>query len=210
MDNKKVILIMKSLFTLLFVLWMIVVFVLSSQNAEESSNLSGNFIEKILEIKDDFFSKSDNEEKSKNNKLVIEVDNIDYIDENKEEIVTNENKTEKILPKRIEKWQKITRKMAHYTIYAVGGIIIYCMVITYAESRKIKLKNIVIAISIGILNAILDEIHQFFSDGRTPQLFDVIVDTLGIVTGIVVGIIIILVLNGIINYIYERRNEVND
>lgn len=201
---------MKILFTALFILWMAIVFILSNQNAEESSNLSGNFIEKILQVKDEIYSKSNSNNSLENNNLILEVDNIDFITEEDKEIKNSEEKSEKIVSKRIQKWQKLTRKIAHYTIYAVGGIIIYCMIVAYAENRKITIKKILLTTIIGIFYAVLDEIHQFFSDGRSPQIFDVIVDTFGIITGIIIAIIAFLILNRIINYIYERRNEVND
>lgn len=210
MNNKKMLNLLKVLFTILFILWIIAVFILSNQNAKESSNLSGNFIERILQVKDEIISKKEFKNNTIDKSLIIEVDNIDL--DNKEEIVSSEEKIkeDKINEKRIQKWQSLTRKIAHYVIYTVGGIIIYYMIIAYAENNKTTIKKIILTLVLGIINAIFDEIHQFFSDGRTMQISDVIIDTLGIGTGIVIAIIIIFILNRIINYIYERRKIVND
>lgn len=210
MNNKKMLNFLKVLFTILFILWIIAVFILSNQNAKESSNLSGNFIEKILQVKDEIISKKELSNNTIDKASVIEVDNIDL--DNKEKFVNPKEKIEedKINEKRIQKWQSLTRKIAHYVIYAVGGIIIYYMIIAYSENSKITIKKIIFTLMLGVTNAIFDEIHQFFSDGRTMQISDVIIDTLGIGTGISIAIIIIFILNKIINYIYERRKIVND
>lgn len=199
MNNKKTAFIMRIIFTLLFILWMIAIFILSSQNAEQSNDLSGNFIEKILQIKDEMFSENDN----KKSESLVEVDNIS------KDISEKETK-EKPSSNRIQKWQNFTRKMAHYAIYTVEGLIIYCMVVVYSKKQNATIRKILIAISIGVFSAILDEMHQFFSDGRTPQITDVIIDSLGIITGIIIAIILGVIINKIVNCIYERRKKVND
>lgn len=77
--------------------------------------------------------------------------------------------------------QKIIRKTAHFTIYMVLGI----MMTGFFNTYKMKFnKKIIIIIGIGFIYAISDEIHQAITGGgRTPKIFDVLIDTLGTTTG---------------------------
>ena len=43
-----------------------------------------------------------------------------------------------------------------------------------------------IAIISCIIFAILDETHQIFTSGRTPQVLDTIIDSVGAATGIII------------------------
>lgn len=73
----------------------------------------------------------------------------------------------------------IVRKIAHFALYFVLGIIIYLFASIYFSK-----KTILISICICILLASIDELHQLFTVGRTAQIYDVIVDTLGSGSGI--------------------------
>ena len=78
---------------------------------------------------------------------------------------------------------KVVRKLAHYTIYLVGGILI----INYINTLKLKDKQkIIYAILIGLIYAATDEFHQNFIEGRSPLLIDVFIDTIGVITGVCV------------------------
>lgn len=54
-----------------------------------------------------------------------------------------------------------------------------------SDSKLIK-KQIFIILSISIIYAVLDEIHQIFVPGRFPSIGDIIIDTLGIITAIII------------------------
>ncbi len=166
-------------------------------------NLSSMFIEKILEVKDKI-TKNGNQETEISNKSNLNQIN-DKESKKEENIVSNQSNV--ISKNRIQKWQKVTRKMAHFTIYAIGGFVMYCITAIYSENEKITLRKILITVSFGVIYAIFDEIHQFFSDGRTPKVFDVIIDTAGIISGLVIAIVAIFILSKTINYIYERRKN---
>lgn len=57
---------------------------------------------------------------------------------------------------------------------------------------KLKEKNrILISLILGVLYATSDEIHQLFSPGRSAQITDVYIDTLGILVGIFVILLFI-------------------
>ena len=87
----------------------------------------------------------------------------------------------------IEKAEKVVRKLAHYTIYTVGGFLI----MNYAYTTNLKSKEKVLySIAFGAGYAVTDELHQFFMPGRSARAFDVGIDTLGICTGIAVYIMV--------------------
>ena len=87
----------------------------------------------------------------------------------------------------IEQLDKIVRKLAHYSIYTLGGILIINY--AYTTDKNIKQK-IVYSIAFGAFYAITDELHQFFVSNRSARIFDVGIDTLGVMTGILIYILI--------------------
>lgn len=82
---------------------------------------------------------------------------------------------------------KIVRKLAHYTLYTVGGVLIISFAYTMDKTQKEK---ILYSLAFGICFVITDEVHQLFVPGRTGRLLDVGIDTLGIITGILIFLII--------------------
>ncbi|MCI8273204.1 MAG: VanZ family protein [Clostridia bacterium] len=88
--------------------------------------------------------------------------------------------------KIVEKVDRIVRKTAHFTIYAIGGFLI----ISYAYKKDKKKKVLLICIAFGACYAITDELHQFFVSERSASPFDVAIDTMGVITGIVIYLII--------------------
>ncbi len=169
-------------------------------------NLSSMFIEKILEVKDKITKNGNQETEMSNKSNENNLNQINDKESKKEENIVS-NQSNVISKNRIQKWQKVTRKMAHFTIYAIGGFVMYCITAIYSENEKITLRKILITVSFGVIYAIFDEIHQFFSDGRTPKVCDVIIDTAGIISGLVIAIVAIFILSKTINYIYERRKN---
>ena len=57
----------------------------------------------------------------------------------------------------IETLQPIVRKIAHLSIYTLGGMLLYLLVNTYNIN---EIKKIIISILLGITYATTDEIHQ--------------------------------------------------
>lgn len=76
----------------------------------------------------------------------------------------------------------IVRKTAHFTEYAILGILFYFF---YRQilPQKNGLRLFVLAILSSFLYACTDEIHQLFVPGRSGQFTDVLVDTLGAFCG---------------------------
>ena len=127
----------KIIFGILIIIWMITVFMFSSENGEESKNTSDEITTKIVETTI-----------TKENKKI------------EEEVKTqaqNTNKTEEQINKEIDKKQKaeykkkkdetsyFVRKTAHFTLYFIGGILIFNFIGTFSSN---KTKIIVISIDI--------------------------------------------------------------
>lgn len=75
----------------------------------------------------------------------------------------------------------VVRKLAHFSIYFMGGILIY----NFLNAFSIKKKYIIIfSIVWGVIYAMTDEMHQFFIDGRAAQIRDVIIDSCGLIVAI--------------------------
>lgn len=74
---------------------------------------------------------------------------------------------------------RIVRKLAHLTEFTILGGILYVVLRHYIEYG-----TVVKTIGVGIVIASLDEFIQLFSLGRSSQLSDVLIDTVGIIIGI--------------------------
>ncbi len=92
----------------------------------------------------------------------------------------NQNLTEEQTTKLVEDADYVVRKLAHFSIYALGGLLIYSYINTFNLKNN---KKIIISIIIGVLYATFDEFHQYFVDDRSAQILDVGIDSLGILTG---------------------------
>ena len=87
----------------------------------------------------------------------------------------------------VDRIESIVRKIAHYSIYTLVGILLMSLMSTY----KIKeLDRIAISMIIGVIYAATDEIHQAFVPGRGPLVTDVILDSIGVLTGICIVLLV--------------------
>ena len=122
-----------------------------------------------------FFFSSDNANKStkKSNGLIIQISQL-FVGHklSGEEKETN-----------IELYDKFLRKSAHFTLYFILGLLIVNAIYEYKLEET---KMILIALLIAFLYACSDEIHQLFVPGRSGEILDVLIDTLGSLTGIMV------------------------
>ena len=74
---------------------------------------------------------------------------------------------------------RIVRKLAHLTEFTILGGVLYVVL-----RRYIEYGTVIKTIGVGIVIACLDEFIQLFSLGRSSQVFDVLIDTIGIIIGI--------------------------
>lgn len=85
----------------------------------------------------------------------------------------------------IDNYSFIIRKSAHFTLYLVLGLFVY-------NACRDNKKRIIISLFICIFYACTDEFHQLFIIGRSCEIRDVIIDSIGSFIGIL-----------IYNYIYS-------
>lgn len=134
----------KTLSWITVTLWMMLIFVLSSQPAVQSEELS----------------------------IGISKANIEAI-----------KRIEPEAKFSIEKYDDMLRDNAHFFIYLMLGI----LVINALKRNGISGYSCVLfALIICILYAASDEIHQFFVPGRSAQVKDVLIDSIGASAGVLV------------------------
>ena len=100
--------------------------------------------------------------------------------------------------------EPIIRKLAHYSLYMLGGVLIINCINEYIKEYK---KMIIYSSFIGILYAISDELHQLFVNGRSAKIVDVLIDSSGIFTGILIYVFAKKVIKNIINNIREYKGS---
>ena len=84
---------------------------------------------------------------------------------------------------KIEQYVTIVRKSAHFIIYLVLGLLL----ISYIKEYKIvNWKSMFFAFVIAFLYACSDEVHQLFVPGRSGNIIDVGIDSLGAYLGITI------------------------
>ena len=74
---------------------------------------------------------------------------------------------------------RIVRKLAHLTEFTILGGVLYAILRRYIEYGTVAK-----TIGVGVAIASFDEFIQLFSLGRSSQLSDVLIDTVGIIIGI--------------------------
>lgn len=76
---------------------------------------------------------------------------------------------------------KPVRKSAHFFLYFVLGILIINL---FKSFELFNYKTIILAILLCFLYACSDEIHQLFIKGRSCEVRDILIDTIGSLSGI--------------------------
>lgn len=89
------------------------------------------------------------------------------------------NASEEKLETIVEMFDVPVRKVAHFTEYFILGILVF---FTF---RSYGIKNIYIMIAFCFIYSCSDEIHQLFVPGRSGNLIDVILDSLGSFSSII-------------------------
>lgn len=93
---------------------------------------------------------------------------------------STKNLSEKQKQQLVEKSQPAIRKAAHFTIYTLLGINILIFLKTFNINNK---KQIIYTLILCMIYATSDEIHQMFTDDRSPMILDILIDTLGATFG---------------------------
>lgn len=101
----------------------------------------------------------------------------------------------------IKKYHNFVRKLAHYSLYTLWGILTSCLLWLY----NIKgYKQVLYTVAIGFLYACSDEIHQLYVPGRSGQFTDVILDTIGVTTGYFITFIVLSIC---VERIFKKKNN---
>lgn len=95
---------------------------------------------------------------------------------NTTEFIMNRKLTNKERKKYINNYVVIARKTAHFTLYFLLGLTF----INFLKEFNIDdQKKIIYSIVFVFLYACSDEIHQLFINGRSAEILDVLIDTMG-------------------------------
>lgn len=90
----------------------------------------------------------------------------------------------------VEDFQFFVRKSAHFIIYMTLGAL------TYFGFKNIQIKKSVRCLSsiiVCILYSVSDEVHQTFISGRSGQISDVVLDSIGSIAGIGICFLFLLI-----------------
>ena len=98
-----------------------------------------------------------------------------------------QEKPEKEKASIISRIEKVVRKLAHFSIYTILGIILMAI---FSTAKAKALNRLGASLIVGIILATSDEIHQCFVPGRGPLFTDVIIDGLGVLYGILVVMLV--------------------
>lgn len=102
----------------------------------------------------------------------------------------NDELTSKERTALTKKYNGVLRKLAHYTIYLLGGIVIISFINSLTNNKK---RIVILTILSGFAYALSDEIHQSFTPGRDPRFTDVLIDTAGVITGVIIYLISLVI-----------------
>ncbi len=93
--------------------------------------------------------------------------------------------------------QFIVRKTAHLTLYLILGAFALLHFSTY--SRLTLILKVFSSLLLSVLYAVSDEYHQTYILGRSGEIRDVIIDSLGAVIGILIVLVIYKIFKAIKN-----------
>lgn len=79
----------------------------------------------------------------------------------------------------VEKYDGIVRKIAHFGVFGVLGILTYFAAGSLRWIPEFLVKPAYVSLPCCILFAMTDEWHQMFVPGRSCQIKDVVIDSLG-------------------------------
>lgn len=136
------------------------------------------------------FSNQDGEESGGVSKKVTET-----VTKNVKSIQALEKEQKENVLQRIE---SIIRKIAHFSIYTVVGLLLMGIMSTYKLKEN---HRIGISFVIGMIYASSDEIHQAFVPARTAKITDVMIDSMGVLLGILCVLLAIKLVQKIRNKI---------
>lgn len=189
-------------FIVLTVLWMGLIFMMSAQNVDKSSDFSDSFTRLILDILEPgqhTDSPPSSDSPAKDAAVTQSEPSVPVLGGNSTDYDPIPNK----------EWFGVSpggfktsvRKAAHFTMFLCLGILVLCTLLSHF--KKLRLLLPAVAWLICIVYALLDEFHQLFVEGRGAELADVRLDS----TGALVGILLVTACYGIGKGIHVLRTH---
>lgn len=74
-------------------------------------------------------------------------------------------------------------KIVHFVDYLILGVLLFRAFLNTQTDRKFA-KIVVLSIAIAVLYGLIDEMHQYFVPGRTPDIMDFTFDIAGSFAGV--------------------------
>jgi len=99
-------------------------------------------------------------------------------------VTIDKDMTDEEIDEFVDKYSFIIRKVAHLTIYFILGILAY---INLKEYMKVTPALVIYSIIFCLVYASTDEIHQLLVNGRSGNIYDVILDTCGSTLAILIS-----------------------
>ena len=136
------------------------------------------------------FSSSDAEESTEQSNFVTEFlikifeDDYDTLNQNEKQLL-------------IEKYDGVVRKLAHFGIFGVLGVLLYLTAGSLKWIPDSFAKPSYISLPLSWAFAAADEYHQTFVSGRSGQIKDVLIDSAGALCGTLFGIMVVVVVKKI-------------
>lgn len=96
--------------------------------------------------------------------------------------------------------QHVVRKLAHFCEYLLEGFLLMLCMRVYSRH---PLRHITVPMLGGVLTALTDETIQLYSPGRSSQVTDVWLDSVGVLAGILAA----LVLMALCRLLFHHRDK---
>ena len=94
----------------------------------------------------------------------------------------------------------LVRKLAHFCEYLLEGFLLMLCMRVYSRH---PLRHITVPMLGGVLTALTDETIQLYSPGRSSQVTDVWLDSVGVLAGILAA----LVLMALLHLLFHHRDK---
>lgn len=101
------------------------------------------------------------------------------------------NMSEEEMEEKVQVIEKGVRKLAHFSIYLLLGILLMLCCGTYKIENAVRFD---ISVMLAFLYASSDEFHQLFVPGRSSEIRDVCIDTIGATIGIILVLFIFILI----------------
>lgn len=137
--------------------WMFCIYKLSGMNSSKSNGKSADILSIII---------------------------ADTLDVTNEYGITNSHPDDAKIERASKLMNSPMRKVMHASVYLVLAFFLMILLNIISE-HKYYLLTLLIALVLCVVFAITDEYHQTFVAGRTGQVMDVIIDSLGAIVGLI-------------------------